>query len=91
MPPTPFDDPQYQKSSFEAMISGQPKRFDIYQRGEGRPLVLIQELPGIRPAHARIRRQAGRGGLFNHCSASVWSHRQDRYGVQPLAGILYAP
>ena len=47
MPPTPFDDPQYQKSSFEATISGQPKRFDIYQRGEGRPLVLIQELPGI--------------------------------------------
>jgi dienelactone hydrolase len=38
----------YQKSSFEAKTSaGQSIAHDIYRRGSGAPVVLIQELPGI--------------------------------------------
>lgn len=39
---------QYQKSSFKASIRGNYEvHHDVYTRGEGAPVVLIQELPGI--------------------------------------------
>lgn len=38
----------YQKTSFTApLASGKPVTHDLYTRGEGPPVVLIQELPGI--------------------------------------------
>lgn len=44
--PTPIS--QFEKSSFTATVSGQHNvTHDIYVRGEGPPVVLIQELPGI--------------------------------------------
>ena len=44
--PTPID--QYQKQPFHAAtLDGHTIEHDVYTRGEGAPVVLIQELPGI--------------------------------------------
>ncbi len=44
--PSPIED--YEKSTFSAALaSGKKVTHDIYQRGSGAPIVLIQELPGI--------------------------------------------
>ena len=45
MSPTPIAD--YDRSRFTATMEGRAKSFDIYTRGEGPPVVVIQELPGI--------------------------------------------
>ena len=38
----------YERRDFEAPLrDGTPIRHDVYERGEGRPVILIQELPGI--------------------------------------------
>jgi dienelactone hydrolase len=45
-PPTPIDD--YRKSVFSAPLTdGRMATHDVYERGSGAPVVLIQELPGI--------------------------------------------
>ncbi|MBL4671385.1 MAG: hypothetical protein JKX81_03925 [Arenicella sp.] len=39
---------EYQKSSFSAeTINNKTIRHDVYQRGNGPPVIIIQELPGI--------------------------------------------
>ena len=38
---------EYDKSHFTAPIGGKDSRFDTYTRGEGPPVIVIQELPGI--------------------------------------------
>jgi dienelactone hydrolase len=44
--PSPIED--YEKSTFSAELAGgKSVSHDIYQRGSGAPIVLIQELPGI--------------------------------------------
>lgn len=47
MPATPID--QYQRYAFAADVDDHSIQHDIYHRGEGPPIVLIQELPGIGP------------------------------------------
>jgi len=45
----------YARRSFEAPLrDGTPVTHDVYERGEGRPVVLIQELPGIGPETLRL-------------------------------------
>lgn len=51
--PTSID--KYAKSSFTASASnGHVIEHDVYQRGEGPPVILIQELPGIGKAMLRL-------------------------------------
>lgn len=48
MPDTPSQISAYQKSRFEAPIAGGRKiSHDIYRRGSGAPVILMQEMPGI--------------------------------------------
>ena len=39
----------FEKVSFTAPLAGEPRTFDVFRRGAGPPVVLIQELPGIGP------------------------------------------
>lgn len=46
---------EYEKRTFAAPIRGGPiVEHDVYERGEGPPVVLIQELPGIGPETLRL-------------------------------------
>lgn len=46
---------EYQKSSFSAeTINNKTIRHDVYQRGNGPPVIIIQELPGIGQATLRL-------------------------------------
>lgn len=38
---------QFKKTSFAAALAGAQKSFDLYSLGEGPPVIVIQELPGI--------------------------------------------
>lgn len=44
----------WDEGSFEATVGGAPLRHPVYTRGEGSPVVLIQELPGIGPETLRL-------------------------------------
>jgi dienelactone hydrolase len=43
--PTQID--AYAKSRFTAPVAGRPETYDVYARGEGPPVVIMQEAPGI--------------------------------------------
>jgi len=45
MAPTPID--QYRKQAFSGPVGSQTRTFDVYCRGEGPPVIMMQELPGI--------------------------------------------
>lgn len=45
MPATQID--AYQRYNFSAPVGSQPMQHNVYHRGDGPPIVLIQELPGI--------------------------------------------
>lgn len=66
--PTSID--EYQKSAFSAPIGdGRTISHDIYQRGSGAPIVLIQELPGIGVETLRLADEfvdAGFGVIMPH-------------------------
>ncbi|MCB9598142.1 MAG: dienelactone hydrolase family protein [Sandaracinaceae bacterium] len=44
----------YERRSFTADAAGHPVTHDVYWRGAGTPVVLIQELPGIGPETLRL-------------------------------------
>ncbi|MBL4671631.1 MAG: dienelactone hydrolase family protein [Arenicella sp.] len=51
----PIQISEYQKSSFSAeTINNKTIRHDVYQRGNGPPVIIIQELPGIGQATLRL-------------------------------------
>ena len=44
----------WDEAPFEAKVAGRAVRHPVYARGEGSPVVLIQELPGIGPETLRL-------------------------------------
>ena len=53
----------YRGHSFTAPISGVARTFDVYSRGEGPPIVLVQELPGIGPETLRLAERLVEAGF----------------------------
>ena len=53
-PPEPTQIDAYYRSSFAAPIGGKARAFDIYTRGEGPPIILIQEMPGLGQESLRL-------------------------------------
>ena len=81
-PPTPIT--EYEKSSFSAPTAGgKDITHDIYRRGSGRPVVLIQELPGIGQETLHLADQLVNAGL-----EVVMPHLFGPLGKISLAGNL---
>ena len=44
----------FNKRVFEAPMNRRPRAFDVYSKGEGAPVLIMQELPGIGPETLRL-------------------------------------
>ena len=81
-PPTPIT--EYEKSSFSApAASGKDITHDIYRRGSGQPVVLIQELPGVGQQTLYLADQLVNAGL-----EVVMPHLFGPLGKTSVAGNL---
>lgn len=74
----------FEKSSFAAEYSGRRRSFDLYSLGDGAPVVLIQELPGIGPETISLAERLAAAGF-----AVTMPHLLGPLGKTNLVGNLF--